>query len=326
MPRHTPRARLSLTLLALGALIALSLLPTSCNDDIPEEAFQNCAVLSSVQKSSGGSISGNESMGALGGYEISGSASSSASVTPPADTPCAREIASRLQGLCAVCEQGSEAACASATADVFDIAKTPIEACAACGDGVCSAGETAREGEEGYCPQDCEGNCGDGFCDNLEQDNCDEDSPPECVACPQDCTATCGDGTCQPSENFVDCPVDCAPPCGDGTCSNGEQCSNPDAPLYCVNDCCSSTCGDSRCQDDENPLTCADDCTVCGDGICSEAVLLGSDEQARNVCAIDCDTCGDDICGRSEVATEEEADPDNEDPLRRKVVCATDCQ
>lgn len=308
-----------------AALLATLLTLAACGgEEIPEEAFQECAVLSTVQKSSSGSISGNVNIGGLEDYGIDASGSSSASVTPPADTPCAREIASRLQGLCAVCQQQGEAACETATEAVFDISRTPIEACAACGDGVCSPGESAVEndGDATFCPQDCSSsNCGDGICDALENFSC-QPNDPNCIACPQDCNNTCGDGTCEGTESPQSCPQDCGVTCGDGNCERGET------PESCPQDC-RSTCGDFSCQPDERVESCPVDCQECGDGICSDTSShpdpnLAGRENA-NTCAIDCDLCGDGICGRSEVLTDEEADPDNEDPLRRKVKCERDC-
>ena len=91
---------------------------------------------------------------------------------------------------------------------------------------------------------------------------------------------------------------------------------------YCPQDCV-STCGNRICQPDENANSCPEDCQECGDLICSDPDSGGN--ETTNTCPIDCDTCGDDVCGRSEVLDEEDADPDNEEPLRRTTHCPRDC-
>ena len=106
-------------------------------------------------------------------------------------------------------------------------------ACAACGDGVCSVGET--------CPQDCFTACGDGVCRYPEAFECGPDDPPECLECSSDCLFACGNGMCEGPETSESCPQDCTP---------------------------ISTCGNDICDSNENRLTCPFDCAVCGNTIC----------------------------------------------------------
>ncbi|MFO0632780.1 MAG: S1 family peptidase [Nannocystaceae bacterium] len=105
-----------------------------------------------------------------------------------------------------------------------------------CGDGVCSAYETAWS-----CPFDCHASCGDGFCDITESHaTCADDCEPDvCICfvdCPPDapgCEGACGDGVCNlPVEDSTSCPQDCSLGGGGGggggaidpvdLCSDGE--------------------------------------------------------------------------------------------------------
>jgi hypothetical protein len=91
---------------------------------------------------------------------------------------------------------------------------------AACGDHVCSAGETSAS-----CPGDCPATiaCGDGHCNGNESAS----------TCAQDCTV-CGDGICGNSENAAGCATDCAPPPSSCT-SSPDNCT---ADTVCVAGSC----------------------------------------------------------------------------------------
>ena len=288
----------------IACLMLCALTSAGCSVDLAtDEAVHtsSCSVLSEVSASAGGSISGNSSQGELGSYALEADGSASFTVRPPSASACGNEMAQRIQGLCALCDNSGPMACERALELLFDIRRTPIEACAACGDGVCSPGESARRDQPNaiFCPEDCGGNCGDGQCTGLESFTCPEGAPLDvCVPCPQDCTNSCGNGVCDPGEasrdiperGLIACPEDCGTPCGDGVCGRGENPREPgpDNPLGCPQDC--ARCGNGVCEGFENPITCPQDCAVCGDGICSTGV-----ENLQN-CPQDCAVCGDGIC------------------------------
>ncbi len=87
---------------------------------------------------------------------------------------------------------------------------------AACGNGICEAGESSIS-----CPNDCGSLCGDGACNGSETSS----------SCPGDCGANCGDGTCNGEESSATCPADCGSSCGDGVCNGTETTGN------CPDDC-----------------------------------------------------------------------------------------
>ncbi len=294
-------------------LLAMALL-ANCGD--PAESLNpsgsTCGVLNTVQANAGGTISGNTSTGGLSDYSFEAGASGEVDIQPPSASPCGDEIAQRLQGLCAVCEQNGGAACESLAKDLFNPANgTFPEACAACGDSVCSPGESAVDAPGKItCALDCTGgtSCGDGTCAALEN--------PQ--TCPQDCETACGDGTCDGDESNATCPEDCESACGDGTCDSGEQGLDPQAPNYCRVDCCQAvSCGDGICSEScENVGSCAQDCQKCGDDICSDASTGGS--ESLGSCPRDCSVCGDGVCSRNEVI----ANPNAEAGER---LCVVDC-
>jgi len=140
--------------------------------------------------------------------------------------------------------------------------------------------------------------CGDGECSYGETHQ----------NCPFNChTITCGDGTCQSIEEYSDkkieevmCPTDCegyVPPisyCGDGNCDENENW------LTCPQDCIvPHYCGDNNCDYDEDHETCPQDCPIveyCGDGKCGQ-------NEDYSTCPEDCpiqDICGDGTCGQNE--------------------------
>ena len=100
--------------------------------------------------------------------------------------------------------------------------ETPLQCardCATCGDTICSLGETQTS-----CPQDCQGTCGDGFCDSVGNE-----TPGNCAS---DCQrSNWGDGVCSLNET---CATD---PHGCGQCrwcdKYGEvaRCARPTDPL-----------------------------------------------------------------------------------------------
>ncbi len=139
--------------------------------------------------------------------------------------------------------------------------------CAACGDGVCSPGESPTA-----CFADCCGGCGDGRCLGYA---CGED-PEEC---PADCGTACGDGTCDKGES----PRVCAEDCTRYVCGNGECEPTDGGPEVCPGDC-GSTCGNCICEGGEGFLECPTDCGYCGDGVCSPCDHLGEAKRCPEDC------------------------------------------
>ena len=148
---------------------------------------------------------------------------------------------------CYVCQYygGDEEPCSAAIEMQSEVMNLD-PACAACGDGVCSVGET--------CPQDCLTACGDGTCQYPEAVACN-DGPAGCVECPSDCLFGCGNGMCEGLETAASCPQDCTstPTCGNTICDSNEN--NITCPLDCA------ICGNTVCERYENRFTCPFDCT-----------------------------------------------------------------
>jgi len=286
------------------------------DDETLNPSGSTCGVLNNVHSSAGASIAGNESIGGLSEYGFSAGASGEVTITPPTSSDCGAEIAQRLQGLCASCEVQGDAACEELTRRLFDLSQTPIEACAACGDAICSPGETGVEDDSGdtYCPLDCTA-CGDGTCGGKEALECPNNTnSATCHICQEDCSV-CGDDACTGNENPTACPQDCEAECGDGDCKNGEQGNDPNAALYCPADCQggSAKCGDGRCTPGvETPGSCAADCQACGDNICSAPTVCHVNGACANppctpetVCgAEDATTCAQDCAPQCQVDKE----------------------
>ena len=172
--------------------------------------------------------------------------------------------------------------------------------------------------------------CGDGLCDPNRGENCD--------TCPQDCGCTspqrcfngrcqlsCGNGFCERGEDCQNCPQDCSCPsgqncengrcslCGNGNCDLGEDCTT--CPLDCVcpsrsgcvlGRCVPATCGNLRCepQENENCQNCPEDCACYGGESCqgNRCVLLCGDGRCEAARGENCTTCPDDCAcpsGRS---------------------------
>lgn len=236
---------------------ALAAFAGCADDETLNPSGSTCAVLSGVHASQGASIAGNEEIGGLSSYGFSAGANGEVTVTPPTSSDCGAEVAQRLQGLCATCEVQGDAACEEATRRLFDVSQTPIEACAACGDGVCSPGESAAMNDPRgiYCPEDCGGTCGDGQCSGNEALECPGGESLTCKVCESDCSV-CGDDRCSGTEDPTSCPQDCAGECGDGACLNGEQGVDENAPLYCPRDCQGAVCDqdDERCNGNDRQI------------------------------------------------------------------------
>ncbi|MBW2980301.1 alpha/beta hydrolase [Candidatus Woesearchaeota archaeon] len=132
--------------------------------------------------------------------------------------------------------------------------------CDWCGDGIC------QEDEGGICSLDCDW-CGDYFCQAEES----------CSACAKDCGSCeadsyCGDLICNPGECGLGCDKDCGlVDCQDGLCESelGENCVTAPNDCRCgVNGRCNTktrrceiiTCGNGRCDANENPMNCPADC------------------------------------------------------------------
>jgi Putative metal-binding motif len=159
-------------------------------------------------------------------------------------------------------EQGSEGGCAS-----------PYDPrCRLCGDGKCTAGESAES-----CPQDCIDGCGDGVCQ----------SPETQTSCPADCdetnnanntnnvTAVCGNDACEAGESQLSCPADCNGTCGDGVCQSDESL------VDCPHDCGECISGSTRLCGVSNLGVCSYGQQSCDDGTwgaCEEATVPADNE------------------------------------------------
>ena len=119
------------------------------------------------------------------------------------------------------------------------------------GDSIFGVGDCANGGEgegEGEPPPPF---CGDGFCNNGENN----------FQCSLDCPEVCGDGVCGDGERALgSCPADCdgAPVCDDGVCNNGE--TSASCPADCI--AIPEVCGDGVCSDGERAFDslCSSDC------------------------------------------------------------------
>lgn len=162
-----------------------------------------------------------------------------------------------------------------------------------CGDSGGGGGESVGDDDNNTTNNDDAPTCGDGVCDEGEDE----------TSCEADCGAqepVCGDGTCEAGETEASCEADCAPEgpiCGDGACDEGED------EASCAADCGDDDpfCGDGACNGDEDSESCPDDCPVpgpvCGDGECQ------APEDAES-CPDDCapagPVCGDAVCEEGE--------------------------
>lgn len=170
---------------------------------------------------------------------------------------------------------------------------------AQCGDGFCSAAESAQS-----CPADCATSnpvCGNGTCEAGETK----------TSCPADCGTSgpvCGNETCESGETQANCPSDCGssgPVCGNGTCEAGETKAN------CAKDCGSAgpVCGNGTCESGETAQNCSKDCSVqtcCSNANAECGVVPGcgncgtcasGDSCQENVCVTQGgDTCFEDNC------------------------------
>lgn len=188
--------------------------------------------------------------------------------------------------------------CAPAESCFVNAGRTPYCAVLArCGDGVCESEEVDSDCVD--CPghwtdwdarcswferwkNDC-GRCGDGRCNEHEQDRC-----------PEDC-AGCGDSVCAPGERDR-CPGDC-PGCGNGVCEPGEAYDFEVG--YCPLDCLPCEAGRPGCFD-EGVITCdaagavagyapcpAGD--LCVGGACVGAGVCGNGRcEQGEICPADC--------------------------------------
>jgi hypothetical protein len=128
---------------------------------------------------------------------------------------------------------------------------------------------------------DCYGNCnadndGDGVCDELEIDGCDD-----IEACNYDATATDNDGSCEYTEEFYNCDGTCINDAdGDGVCDQLEiaGCDDMEACNYNA----TATDNDGSCEFAEEYYDCDGACLndMDGDGICDE---VDDDVETDNV-------------------------------------------
>ncbi|MDP2341599.1 MAG: tandem-95 repeat protein [Deltaproteobacteria bacterium] len=131
--------------------------------------------------------------------------------------------------------------------------------CPRCGNGVCESTVTSSED----CPEDCNGFCGDGRCNEGE----------EGFGC-SDCV--CGDGVCSPNEDGQSCGTDCGG-CGDNILTREEECEPALFEGPCRDNCRIKGCGDGfvdageECDDGNGSFLdgCTPRCRLprCGDAI-----------------------------------------------------------
>lgn len=318
-----------------GALILLAALLTGCcgeeapqdeDDALSELAGQvDCPALVDLQRRSGLSIGGIYGEATFAEYLLEPRAAANGfrgvHATAPNETPCAQDIARRLEQTCDTCSRDA-GSCQGLLLAIFTL---PTSACSVCGDSRCTApledtstcaldcrcGDGSCDvflGEDLFaCPQDCRGTCGDGFCAQpVERCECPE-GDPSCTDCPRDCcVSACGDGRCDVAarEHLQDeatwCELDCGPGfCGDGSCQATENSAS------CPQDCAQLIrCGDGTCASPETPFNCPQDCrgggqvSTCLDGVCAGGEFW--------TCASDCAgldfACGDGTCAGVEDA------------------------
>ena len=177
--------------------------------------------------------------------------------------------------------------------------------CTLCGNTFCEPGQPKEDPES--CPEDC-GPCGDGVCKQTE-------AAGESY-CAKDCGEACGDGVCNGVESAVEgqegyCLLDCGL-CFDGVCGF-QDLYNPELE-WCKWEDCADDCGDLICGQWEDATTCAPDCAICGDKICSSVGLDFVEDCPQDCvapcgdgvcqsgewpeeCPVDCGACGDGVCG-----------------------------
>ena len=125
---------------------------------------------------------------------------------------------------------------------------------------------------------------------DLDNDNydvtqdCDDNNSEVYPGAPEDCYNAIDDDC----DGLIDSDDPDCNYCGDGYCTNEED------AMTCPEDC-ESTCGDSFCTHAEDAGDCPDDCPpMCGDGFCTHA------ETALD-CPFDCPPiCGDGFCSPEE--------------------------
>ncbi len=317
-----------------GALITLAaLLAGCCGQEEPEDKDDalseltgqvDCPSLVELQRRSGLSVGGIYGGATFAEYQLAPAAAANGfrgiRATPPNDTPCAQDIARRLEQTCDTCSRDA-ASCQGLLLAIFTL---PTSACSVCGDSRCTApledtatcaldcrcGDGSCDvflGEDLFaCPQDCRGTCGDGFCAQpVERCECPE-GDPSCGACPRDCcVSACGDGRCDVAaqEHLQDEPTWCELDCGPGYCGDG-SCQATENSASCPRDCAQLIrCGDGVCASPETPFNCPQDCrgglkSLCLDGVCAGGEFW--------TCASDCVgldfACGDGTCAGVEDA------------------------
>lgn len=192
-----------------------------------------------------------------------------------------------------------------------------------CGDGYCGSCDTLSN-----CEIDC-ARCGDGHCSRFDID------------CPQDCPdqIECGDGRCDDMYG-EECPEDCEPEnCGDGWCDWDGEFGERETSENCFRDC---HCWNANCEPElgEDELTCWQDCSECGNGVCGpiedfwicpedcERPVECSDMicehfETEETCRHDC-WCGNGTCDPAEALDGTCPDECGEEPLCGNGVCDED--
>jgi len=224
------------------------------------------------------------------GADLGGATCGGCAGTIACTASCALNTAGCTNGICSATET-----CANCPADCT------AGGGAACGNGVCEAGN----GENCLtCAADCNGRQGGkpngrfccGASGGIGNVGC---SASQCGNCTTGSSSTCcGDGTCSGSENSTTCQRDCgsAPVCGDGTCNGTEtRCT-------CAGDCGAPPSTETSCTDGiDNDCDSLVDCSDTAQ--CSTSPSCATCSPAGSACTTSSQCCSANCKGKTGAKT-----------------------